>query len=140
MIKYIVTTIMFILFATSSVYASDWKVASSAPGVYSYIDESSMVAISSDRVLAWSKYSGDSDPKSLISAKVARVIFDCKYNSTRIVYYISYDSNGKTKNIENISPENQTDDPLMPDSMGEEVHNFVCHKSAVAWFKRMPFR
>lgn len=133
--KKIIITLFAILSATPAT-ASDWQLASNGGGAYVYIDESSIVALSPYRVIAWRKFMEIPKSDLVRSAKMARVIYDCKYKSTVITYIASYDSNSKSDYSSVIPPSEQTEDPVMPDTLNEGAYEFVCHQSAVSMIAR----
>lgn len=91
-----------------------------------FIDKSSAVPFSSRRLKAWTYYIHEKPDDEGVRKSKSLNIYDCTLRTIRLVMAVNYGNNERHMGSVTIPSYRQSDDPVVPDTVGEELWKFVC--------------
>lgn len=114
---------------STHVYASNWVLISSDSQVKDYIDADSL-ARDGDEITVWEKTIYNKPNKSpdgkLFSALTVKTIYNCDRQTYKTLYYQASTKNGTLIHHYNVPYYKQTDEPIVPDSVGDTILKYIC--------------
>lgn len=109
--------------------APDWwwidTVGSAPARTSAYVDRASFEA-EGQITLAWSVYVRETPKRTGERSRRALIAFSCADGTTRLVTRILLDATSEVLEHRTFAPQEQREEPVVPDSLTESAWNFVC--------------
>jgi hypothetical protein len=118
--------VLLALLLSEPAFAANWlKVSETTSGSEMYVDTASVVSSGSGRTY-WVRTDAIKDRTVSYRTAKAQWREDCVANTTTLLSYVLYDANGTVSSSETLDYSSQKAKPIVPDTIGESIHNTVC--------------